>query len=186
MAGRAPFAGQNPGVPVMRAIFAALVSAAERLCRLGILLSSLVLIGAVLVQVSGRIPGIQPPAWTEEIARFALVYVVAFSCGVALLRGELVNVDLVTSKLPAPVARVVEKLVDLLIVAFALAIIPGAWAYVTGSLGERARTVEIPMVWVYAVALIIPVSLAFFALARLLGFARRQNDADAAAHGELV
>ena len=46
---------------------------------------------------------------------------------------------------------------------------PGAYNYVISSFGERARSIDIPMVWVYLVVLIIPVSLAFFSLARLLG-----------------
>jgi hypothetical protein len=53
---------------------------------------------------------------------------------------------------------------------------------VAGSIGERARSIDIPMVFVYVVTLIIPVSLAFFSLARFLGFGR----AAPAAHGELV
>jgi len=61
--------------------------------------------------------------------------------------------------------------VDVIVLVFSLAILPGAFDYVNGSFGERARSIDLPMVGVYVVALIIPLSLAFFSVARLLGFA---------------
>jgi len=167
----------------VRIFFAALVAGAQALCRAGTLASFVTLIGVVTLQILGRVPGIPSPAWTEEVARFALVYLVAFSCGIALLRGELVNVDMFVTPLPAAAQRVVERIVDVITLGFSLLILPGAWAYVSGSVGERARSLDMPMVIVYAVTLLIPVSLAFFSVARLLGFARQRPPAD---HGELV
>ncbi|WP_448206965.1 TRAP transporter small permease [Azospirillum sp. sgz302134] len=159
----------------MRKVLAGLVVAVRALCRYGTLAAFAVLIGVVLLQVLGRVPGIRSPAWTEEVARFALVYLVAFSCGLALLRGELVNVDLFVAPLPESARRVVDRLVDAIVLVFALAIIPGAWDYVVGSFGERARSIDLPMVAIYVVALIIPVSLAFFSIVRLLGLARAEH-----------
>ena len=166
----------------MRQAFAAFLSAALAVCRYGTIAAFSVLIGVVAIQVLGRVPGFPSPAWTEEVARFALVYLVAFSCGIAVLRSELVNVDLFVAPLPAAARRVVERVVDLIILGFALAIIPGAWAYVAGSIGERARSIDMPMVTIYVVTLIIPVALAFFSIARLLGFGQSAP----ADHGELV
>lgn len=166
----------------MRQAFATLVAVITGLCRVGTLAAFAVLIAVVAIQVLGRIPGFPSPAWTEEVARFALVYLVAFSCGLAVLRSELVNVDLFITPLPPGARRVVEKIVDVIMIGFSLAIIPGAWAYVTGSIGERARSIDIPMVTIYVVTLIIPVAIAFFSLARLLGFGQASN----AAHGEVA
>jgi TRAP-type C4-dicarboxylate transport system permease small subunit len=167
---------------MMRNAFAALLSAALAICRYGTLAAFSVLIAVVTVQVLGRIPGFPSPAWTEEVARFALVYLVAFSCGIAVLRSELVNVDMFVAPLPHRVRNIVERIVDLIVFAFAILILRGAYDYVAGSIGERARSIDIPMVVVYVVTLIIPVSLAFFSLARFLGFGR----AAPATHGELV
>ncbi|MFC7738877.1 hypothetical protein ACFQX4_24460 [Roseomonas sp. GCM10028921] len=61
-------------------------------------------------------------------------------------------------------------------------IIPGAYDYVSFSLGERARSIDLPMIIVYAVMLLIPASLAFFSLFGLLGFA----ETPPASHGELT
>jgi TRAP-type transport system small permease protein len=166
----------------MRNTIAAIMAAVLRLCRYGTIAAFSVLIGVVTIQVLGRIPGFPSPSWTEEVARFALVYLVAFSCGIAVLRGELVNVDLFVAPLPAGIRKVVDRIVDLIILGFAVAIIPGAYDYVAGSLGERARSIDIPMIVVYVVTLIIPVSLAFFSFARLIGLGQSAP----ASHGELV
>lgn len=166
----------------MRLVLAALLTAVRALCRAGTLVSFAVLIGVVTIQVLGRIPGFPAFSWTEEIARFALVYLVGFSCGLALLRGEMVNVDLFVAPLPPGIRRATERLVDLIVLGFSILIIPGAWDYVAFSVGERARSVDMPMVTIYAVMLLIPLSLAFFSIYRLLGFA----EAPPPSHGELT
>lgn len=166
----------------MRTTLAALLAAAKALCRAGTLVSFVILIGVVTIQVLGRIPGFPSFSWTEEVARFALVYLVGFSCGIAALRSEMVNVDLFVSPLPPAIRRVIERLVDVIILAFCVMIIPGAWDYVSFSVGERARSIDIPMITVYAVMLLIPVSLSLFSIFRLLGFA----ETPPASHGELT
>ena len=166
----------------MRLVLAAVLAAIRSVCRAGTLVAFTVLIGVVTIQVLGRIPGFPSFSWTEEVARFALVYLVGFSCGLALLRGEMVNVDLFVAALPAGLRRGIERLVDVIVLAFSLLIIPGAWDYVAYSLGERARSVDIPMITIYAVMLLIPVSLALFSTFRLLGHA----ETPPASHGELT
>ncbi|GAB1583716.1 MULTISPECIES: TRAP transporter small permease [Phyllobacteriaceae] len=159
----------------MRNLLGKIIEGAAILCRIGTVAAFAVLIIVVTLQVLGRIPGISAPIWTEEVSRFALLYLVAFSCGLAALDGELVNVDLVTSMLPAKVQVAIDKLVDVATIVFSLMIIPGAYAYVMNSFGERARSFDAPMVIVYITILIIPVSLAFFYLGRLLGFGKRMQ-----------
>jgi TRAP-type transport system small permease protein len=164
--------------PILATFFAALYA----VCRAGTLAAFAVLVGVVTLQVLGRIPGFPSPSWTEEVARFALIYMVAFSCGIAVLRAELVNVDMFVTLLPARAQRVIARFVDLVLIVFSLAIIPGSWRYVIGSVGERARSLDIPMITVYVVALIIPVCLALFSLARLLGYRAPQS---ASTHSEV-
>ena len=166
----------------MRAL-ALLLIAVRAACRAGTLLSFAVLVGVVLVQVLGRLPGFPSPPWTEEVARFALVYLVGFSCGLAVLRGELINVDMFVAMLPQDARRATERLADLVVLGFALLIIPGAWDYVSFSVGERARSLDVPMVGIYAVMLLIPGSIAFFSVMRLLGLGRAETPPG---HGEVV
>ncbi len=167
----------------MKKLFETLLGGALAVCRAGTLAAFGVLIVVVVIQVLGRVPGLPSPAWTEEVARFALVWLVGFCCGIAVLQGDLVNVDLFVAPLPDGARRLAERIVDVIIVVFCLAIMGGAWDYVMGSFGERARSLDMPMVVVYAVTLFIPVSLTFFSIARLLGYAPAKPPAD---HGEVA
>ena len=166
----------------MRKALGAAVDVVEALCRAGVLVAFAILMGVVTLQVLGRLPGVPSPAWTEEVARFCLVWLVACACGVALRRSDLVNVDLFVTPLPPKARAAVERGVDVIVILFCLAILPGAWRYVIGSIGERARSVDMPMVAIYAVTLVIPLSLIVFSLARILGFATPKH----ADHGETV
>jgi TRAP-type C4-dicarboxylate transport system permease small subunit len=159
----------------MRALFAAVIATLVPICRYGTLASFGALIAVVTVQVLGRLPGFPSPPWTEEVARFALVYLVAFSCGIAVLRSELVNVDLFVTLLPKSVQRRVEQAVDVIVFAFSLIILPGAWDYVASSVGERARSINLPMILIYVVTLIIPVALAIFSAGRFCGLGRTSS-----------
>lgn len=156
----------------MRKAFEAVLRAVNTVCRIGTVAAFAVLIVVVTMQVAGRVPGIGTPAWTEEIARFALLHLVAFSCGLALLDGEMVNVDLVTAQLPERAKTAVSKLSDLAVMVFGLAMIPSAWLYLSFSVTERARSFDGSMLWAYVIVLIIPVSLVFYAFARLIGYGR--------------
>lgn len=167
----------------MRRALAAFFAVLTAICRYGTLAAFAVLVVVVTLQVLGRLPGVPSPPWTEEVARFALVYLVAFSCGIALLRSELVNVDLFIALLPPGARRATERIVDVIVLAFSLAILPGAWFYVSGSVGERARSIDMPMIWIYAVTLIIPVSLALFSVARLCGLGQAEASGS---HGEVA
>ncbi|WP_316980349.1 TRAP transporter small permease [Shumkonia mesophila] len=144
-----------------------LVSGLIAICRAGTLISFLVLVGSVTLQVIGRLPGIPAPPWTEEIARFSVLYLVAFSCGLAQLRGELVAVDLFVNMLPPRGTRVASVLSVLVVIAFAAVIVKPAFFYVGTSFGEIARSISLPMPWIYSIAIIIPISLIVFSVARL-------------------
>lgn len=63
-----------------------------------------VIIAAVTLQIVSRTFLPQSPVWTEELTRFALLYLAAAGAGLALRSGDLVNVDLFVGGLP-PRAR---------------------------------------------------------------------------------
>lgn len=154
------------------------VGAVRRLCELGTIAAFSVLIVVTLLQVLGRVPGFPSFVFTEEVARFALVYLVAFACGIAALRGELVNVDLFVNLLPEGGRKAAHALSLLLVIVFAAAILRGSWDYTLNGVGERARSFEMSMVWVYAAVLIIPVALVFFSAARLFGCRAPKHQAE--------
>lgn len=154
----------------MTGFFCGTIGVVRRICQAGTIASFAVLAIVTLLQVVGRIPWFDAPVYTEEVARFALIYLVAFSCGLAALRGELVNVDLFIGLLPPRGRKIADALALILVIVFAAAIVPGSWNYMVNGFGERARAIDFSMVWVYVAVLIIPLSLIFFCTARLFGY----------------
>lgn len=56
--------------------------------------------GAVTLQIFSRIFLPKTPSWTEELSRYAFIYMVSFGCSVAVRKNEFVGVDIFTSMLP--------------------------------------------------------------------------------------
>ncbi len=69
----------------------------------------------VMVQVIARNFLSSAPSWTEEAARYTFIYMVAFGCGVAILKDEFVNVEFLHDSLEARGLHKVNKAIDILI-----------------------------------------------------------------------
>ena len=107
----------------------------------------------VLVQVISRNFLPSAPSWTEELARYSFIYMVAFGSAVAVHRNEFVNVEFLHDALENNFA-IVNKIIDLVIkivltifCAFILikAVVP--FAFIKFPMFSTAMT--IPMQYVY-------------------------------------
>lgn len=81
------------------------------LCLAGFIIS-------VMVQVISRTFLPKSPAWTEEVARYLFIYMVAFGCSVAVRKKEFIGVDLLTSYFPEKVNQILNYLIQLAILGF--------------------------------------------------------------------
>lgn len=127
-----------------------------------------VLLGAVLLQVVSRLMLPNPPVWTEELSRFALLFCAGFGIGLALRSGELVGVDLLTMMLPKRGKAVAEVASCLVMVGFGLLLLKPAWSFVDiGSL-QTSPALQWNMFWVHMAVLIAPVALVLAAAERML------------------
>ncbi|EFA2315928.1 TRAP transporter small permease [Escherichia coli] len=126
------------------------------------------LIGVVLLQVVSRPLPISSPAWTEEVARFLLVYVVAFGCALATGKRELVNVDLVISMLSPTLRRVLVLIIDLVILSCSITLMINSVEYVESTMWRMATTLPISQAWVTASVIIITANMSLFTLFNLI------------------
>src|SRR5699024_3263854 len=108
------------------------------------------LIGVVLLQVISRPLPISSPAWTEEAARFLLVYVVSFGCALDTSRRELVNVDLVISMLSPTLRKGLVLIIDLVILTCSITLMINSVEYVESTMWRMATTLPISQAWVTA------------------------------------
>ena len=139
----------------LRRIFAVLTGAAFT-----------VLIASVLIQVIARLALPRSPVWTEELSRFALLYLVAAGCGLAIRSGELVNVDLFTTLLPERWRLGLELIVQIAVLAFLLSLILPAWKFVTVGAFQTSPALGWSMSLIHFIVVLAPVSLILFTLER--------------------
>lgn len=148
----------------------------ERTSKCLIFASFCVLIFAVLIQVAGRFQFLHSPVWTEELARFALLYLVAFGVGLSLLRGELVNVDIIFSYLPSPIVRALRFISAFLtIFVCGLLIGPAIDFTVIGEL-QTTPTLGWRKDFIHASVLVLLVLLLFSALVQAIEIIRGKEN----------
>lgn len=126
------------------------------------------LIGVVLLRVISRPLPISSPAWTEEAARFLLVYVVAFGCALATGRRELVNVDLVISMLSPTLRKGLVLIIDLVILTCSITLMINSVEYVESTMWRMATTLPISQAWVTTSVIIITANMSLFTLFNLI------------------
>ncbi|MFT6845638.1 MAG: TRAP-type C4-dicarboxylate transport system permease small subunit [Flavobacteriales bacterium] len=140
----------------------------EHISKFLIFVSFCVLIFAVLVQVAGRFQFFHSPVWTEELARFSLLYLVAFGVGLSLLRGELVNVDIIFSYLPSFIARPLRLISSFLTFFICVILIGPAIDFtVIGEL-QTTPTLGWRKDFIHASVLVLFVLLLFFSLVQAI------------------
>lgn len=139
--------------------------ALEFLCRAGVLIAFMVLIIAVLTQVLGRAIG-DSPVWTEELTRFALIYMTALGVGLGLMSGDLVNVDIVCDALPDPWPRVLSVVASLATAFLAAILLPGAWRYVQIGFLQKSPAMGLQMSFVHFSVFLLFLLLLLFAVMR--------------------
>lgn len=136
-----------------------------------------VLIVAVTIQVLGRtLIFIDSPVWTEELTRFALLYLAAFGLGLSYRSGDLVNVDIVSESLPGRLPWLLRLLsAAATLVLSAMLIIP-AWKYTSIGVMQTSPALGWRMDFIHASVLVMLVSLLLFSLLRLLGMLSGESD----------
>ncbi|WP_163264098.1 TRAP transporter small permease [Chelativorans alearense] len=155
------------------------------LSRLAAGLSFAVLIFAVLVQVLGRSVFSSSPVWTEELTRFALLYLAAFGAGLSYRSGDLVNVDIVSEALPGRLPVLLRFLSAAATVVLCAALVLPAWRFtVIGNL-QTSPALGWRMSFIHASVLVLIVSLLVFAVMRAVAMLAGRGDGRPAPNPDL-
>ncbi|MFV0358794.1 TRAP transporter small permease [Tropicimonas sp.] len=145
------------------------------ICMVGVGVSFAVLIAVVLIQVVGRSLGASP-VWTEELTRFALLYLAAFGVGLSFRSGDLVNVDVVCESLPAPMPRVLRMVSAVLTGALALVLIPYAWKFTAIGKMQTSPALGVRMDYIHFTVVLLLVTLFVFAALRVINMLAGRTD----------
>jgi TRAP-type transport system small permease protein len=101
-------------------------------------------------------------AWTEEIARYLLIAVVFTGAVIGVIKNNHIQVDFVYRYLPAPAARAMALVVDVIRVAFfAAAVVLTVMMMLKLGSNSRMTMIDLPMNWVYGICLLGFAAMAF-------------------------
>ena len=155
-----------------------------RVARLGTGLSFAVLMLSVVVQLAGRGGWMPVQVWTEEAARFALLFLAAFGAGLAFRSGDMVNVDLVCESLPGPWPWRLRLFSAVVVAGLCAILLPSAWFYTSIGVRQTAPALGIRMDWIHGTVLLLLAGLGVFAALRVLGMLTGAEDGRVIKTGE--
>ena len=156
----------------MQKVIAGLVSIA----RVGTGLSFAVLAVSVMIQLMGRAGFIAAPIWTEEVARFSLLFMAAFGAGLSYRSGDMVNVDLVSEALPAPWPWRLRLFSAAIVAGLCVMLLPSAWFYTSIGVRQTAPALGIRMDYIHASVLLLLVLLGLFAALQAIAMLTDNED----------
>lgn len=143
-----------------------LVSAVIWLSRAATGIAFAVLIAAVSIQVLGRSVFADSPVWTEELTRFALLFLAAFGAGLSFRSGDLVNVDLICDALPGRWPWRLRLVSAIATAGLCVALLKPAWTYTAIGAMQTSPALAWRMNFVHASMFVLLASLALFAIMR--------------------
>ncbi|WP_035273243.1 TRAP transporter small permease [Desulfogranum japonicum] len=129
--------------------------------------SFLVLIVAVTIQVLGRSSLFDSPVWTEELTRFALLYLTAFGVGLSFIRGDLVNVDIICEALPRPLPWILRLISAIIVAGLSSVLISPAYTFTSIGKFQTSPALGWRMDFIHASVLVLLAFLLVFALIRI-------------------
>lgn len=109
------------------------------------------LIVSVFSQVLFRFVLNQPLAWTEELARYILVWLTFLGAAYAMSLKAHIGVEFFVNKLPDSLHKFSLVLSTLVSIAFFMILITQGYSMMTRSMSQLSPVLKIPMGMVYAV-----------------------------------
>lgn len=135
-----------------------------------LILLMLALVGAVLWQVFSRYLFASPSSWTEEVARFLLIWISLLGAVYAFRTGMHLGLDVLPKKLSGRSARTLKVFTLVMVLMFSATVLLTGGAnlvMLTWELRQYSAVLGLPMAFVY---MVIPVSGTLICLYALAAF----------------
>ncbi|MBB3182725.1 TRAP-type C4-dicarboxylate transport system permease small subunit [Halomonas fontilapidosi] len=125
------------------------------------------LIAVITLQVVSRV-FFTAVGWTEEVARFLLVWITFLAATLAFRRGRHIAVTFVVDALPGLPRRLVHLAALLVMVGFLAALVVIGYEYMQVQSFQKSASMRLSMTWVYAVMPLAAAIMAWFALVDII------------------
>jgi TRAP-type C4-dicarboxylate transport system permease small subunit len=135
-----------------------------------------VMSGVVLMQVFFRFVIYLPFPWSEEIARYLMIWMGMLGSFVALRKGRHIGVTFLVERLPVGLNRVLTPLIQIALIAFLFIIAVQGWKLALFNASQKSPAMMIPMIYPY---LAVPAGAALMILELVAGVLRPLRPAEA-------
>ena len=103
----------------------------------------------ILLQIIFRFVVYVPFPWSEELARYLMVWMGMTGSAVALRKGRHIGVTIFIEKLPSVLHRGVLSLVQLVMIVFLVLLLKEAWDFALFNSDQASPAMGIPMLYPY-------------------------------------
>lgn len=105
---------------------------------------------SVLIQVISRTFLPKTPSWTEELARYLFIYMVAFGASVAVHKKEFVSVDLIIDFLPKIIRKLIELVINIVLLLFVtFVLLKSVLGFAILEYRMVSTAMQVPMQYIY-------------------------------------
>jgi len=105
-----------------------------------------VMFAVVMLQVFARLLPVPKPPWTEELARYLMIYISFIGASTGIKKWNNINVDFFIGKLPKSFQKAISVLIKLAVLVLIIAIgILGYRVFPTVGRRQFSATLNIPM-----------------------------------------
>ena len=118
-------------------------------------------------------------AWTEEVARFLLIWITFLGAALAFQQGRHIAVTFVRDLMPLNLRRIITGAGILVAIAFLVTLAMIGWKYSGIQSFQKSPSLRISMFWVY---LVMPASAAIMTFLSVVDLVRLLAGRDARSH----
>ena len=105
---------------------------------------------SVLIQVISRTFLPKPPSWTEALARYLFISMVAFGASVAVHKKEFVAVDLIIDFLPKIIRKLIELVINIVLLLFVtFVLLKSVLGFAILEYRMVSTAMQVPMQYIY-------------------------------------
>jgi TRAP-type C4-dicarboxylate transport system permease small subunit len=137
-----------------------------------LILLMVALVTAVSWQVISRYGFSTPSSWTEEVARFLLIWIGVLGAAYAFRTGAHLGLDILPKKLTGNSALALKLFILLVVTGFSVAVLiigGGSLVVLTWELKQYSAVLGLPIAFVYSVIPTTGILICFYAIAAAMG-----------------
>ena len=87
--------------------------------------------------------------WTEEVAKFVMVWLAFIGAPIVLREGGHIAIDIVPTRLPSPLGPLLMILIQLVVMVVLAVLVYQGWALAWNALPQLATTVDVSLFYIF-------------------------------------